>query len=835
VALVFSTSTQDQFELPKQLLLRAFSSLLLGLLLAALLSDGLPRWRRTPLDLPVLAWSLWLLVCTFHSVSFDISWRGEYENFAGCLTQLNYSALFFVTVQLAGRKDAARFLARAVLAAATGAALYASAQTLQRDFVQWSAKSIVSDRFFGPLGNPNFLAGLMAMAIPLKLALAWAESRESSPRDREQVWRWTLLALWVLVYLVKGQASLLNPFLNRPDASLPGALVLLLWLAALVLEPLLRLRGRPRAGHLAAQAADLLLYVSVLASTGTRGGFIGLMVGIAALPAGWLWIQRKGLSWARLANRSLLGLALVVLGLSALITALGPSFRTRMIESLSNPSQAYENSRREIWEPAVHIWRDHFWMGTGVDTFKTVFPAYSSSRFNLHDGDNVSSRMAHCEPLQVLATEGLLGLLLWAWLCFALLAAAASAMAAESGETDQILWLGLGALTVAYLAQNLVSFGVAAISVPFWVVMGILAAAAPGSTQSTWKLPRLALAPALALAAILAIGGIWLDGQTLQADLGYAFANEAQSMLASLDQASFADARGAVAWAYATLDEQPVGNDLHDEVELWRQATAAWEQQAGQDPSKEAQLQEGYRRAVASLMMIVAAGRLERSVLLCPREVKYRIYLGLCYEELARRTPTDRRKLWFARSLEAYEAGVAMNPLNAYYRGNIGRLYSLACEQGDDSAFPLSVAAYMQAISCAPTTRLFYENMLLLQARYADLAGAGLAMDRVEAADKPLAASLLLSAASTFFQWRGSAVPAWTAQKRAAALPVVVDWASRARALDPGNADTTMALAVFEDEAGHRGDAQHWLHQALLLRPGFPDALAYAKSKHLNP
>jgi O-antigen ligase len=835
VALVFSTMTQDQFELPKQLLLRGLSSALLGLLLAALLCGRPARWRRTPLDLPVLAWSLWLLVCTFHSISPAVSWRGEYENFAGSLTQLNYSALFFITVQLAGRKDAARLLGRAMLGAATGAALYAAAQALQRDLVQWSAKSIVGDRFFGPLGNPNFLAGLMAMAIPLKLALAFAEQRGAEPRDREQAWRWALLGLWVLAYVAMGQAALLNPFLARPGASLASGLILLVWLASLALEPLLRLRGRSRAGHLLAQGADLLLYLGVLASTGTRGGFLGLMLGLAALLAGWLWAQRERMALRRLLNTAVLGLAALVVGLGALTAALGPSFRTRMVASLSNPGQAYEASRRQIWEPAVHIWRDHFWAGTGVDTFKTVFPAYSNSRFNAHDGENVSSRMAHCEPLQILATEGLVGLLCWLWLCAALAGGAAGALAAEQDPSGQALWLGLGALCVAYLGQNLVSFGVAAISMPFWVAMGLLAAAAPGARDAAPKMPRLSPALALALAGLLAGTGCWLDSQTLSADLGYAFANQAQGALAGLDQAAFEDARDASEWALYTLNAQPVTGDLKDEAELWRQATAAWQQQATSDPAKAPQLRDGYRRAAASLMMIVAAGRLERSVALCPDEVKYRIYLGLCYEELARRTPTDRRKLWFARALEAYQAGVSMNPLNAYYHGNIGRLFGLACEQGDDSAFPPAVAAYAQAIACAPTTRLFYENSLLLQAHYADLDGAGRAMDRVEAADKPLAASLLLSAASTFFQWRSSKGPAWTAAKRAQAMASVLDWASRARALDPGNADTTLALAVFEGEAGHPGPCLQWLRQALVLRPGFPDALAYAKSHHLKP
>jgi hypothetical protein len=44
--LIFSTQTQDQFELPKQLLLRAATSLLLGCLLALALAQGSLRWRR---------------------------------------------------------------------------------------------------------------------------------------------------------------------------------------------------------------------------------------------------------------------------------------------------------------------------------------------------------------------------------------------------------------------------------------------------------------------------------------------------------------------------------------------------------------------------------------------------------------------------------------------------------------------------------------------------------------------------------------------------------------------------------------------------------------------
>ena len=171
-ALFFYTQTRDQFELPKQLLLRALSSGILGLLLAQKLLDPTTGWRRGPLDLPVLAWAAWLVVGTFSSIAPWVSWRGEYENFAGSLTQLNYVAIYFAALQTLRNREDALLLLRTLLAAALGAGLYALMQANHRDLISWAATSVVGDRYFGPLGNPNFLGGLMAMAIPLKLALA---------------------------------------------------------------------------------------------------------------------------------------------------------------------------------------------------------------------------------------------------------------------------------------------------------------------------------------------------------------------------------------------------------------------------------------------------------------------------------------------------------------------------------------------------------------------------------------------------------------------------------------------------------------------------------------
>lgn len=855
VTMTFYTGTQDQFELPKQLMLRAVTSLTLGLSVAWLLTAKDVRWRRTPLDLPVLAWSLWLLVCTVHSVSPTISWRGEYENFAGSLTQLNYSLLFFLTVQLAAQRDAARQVAVAMLAAATGAALYAVAQSLQRDLVGWSAASVVSNRFFGPLGNPNFLAGLMAMAIALKLALGLAEQRQAVPRDREAPWRWILLAGWSLAYLAMGRGSLLDPLLARQGADPVSAVVLLLWLAVLVAAPLLRRQGRPRLAHALAQGADLLLYLQALANTGTRGGFLGLMAGLAALVLGWMALRpATQVPLRRHLVQAIAGLAALGLALALVIAALGPSFRSRVLQSLRHPHHALERSRLQIWGPALKIWRAHPLAGTGVDTFKTVFPAYASARFNHYDGDNVSSRMAHCEPLQVLATQGLVGLALWLWLCGALALGAWRAVRQASDEATRWLWLGLGAFATAYLAQNLVSFGVAAISVPFWVAAGLLAAANAPQPETLGQRPsvatpsphgkaasptpsqgRLGLAGALLAGALLAGGGLGLDGQTLRADLDFAFANQAVQSLSFIENDDLDTCRSAANWALNELQNAALNPPLAEETGLWRQALATWERQLAATPARAPELLPLYRRADGALLMILAASSAQAATDLCPDEVKYQLYVGLAYEELYRRTPTDRRRLWFAAAEQAYQKAEALNPHNAYYSGNLGRIYGMAFDAGEPSYYPKAMAAYQRAIDRAPSTKLFYENALLLQAHAADLDGAQHILDRVRGADQYLAPPVEMAAAGTFLQWRNSKTPAWTPQRRSLALQKAAAWSLLAQAGAPDDPAIALATAQIQWATGQRDQAQRCLQAALRASPGFPAALAWAQQTGLRP
>jgi tetratricopeptide (TPR) repeat protein len=633
-----------------------------------------------------------------------------------------------------------------------------------------------------------------------------------------------------------GRGDLLNPFPDRPGADLVSGVVLALWLASLVAEPILRAQGRARLGHGVAQSADLLLYLQVLANTGTRGGFLGLIAGLSVLVLGWLALRQVGrMPLKRLLGQAAAGLGLLALLLALVIAALGPSFRARTLASLRDPGQALETSRLQIWGPALKIWKDYPLTGSGVDTFKTVFPAYAKSAFNRYDGENVASRMAHCEPLQVLATEGVAGLGLWLWVCAALALTAWKALRREADEAAQWMLLGLSALAAAYLAQNLVSFGVAAISQPFWMaaaLLGLAAATAPPLpvTRRPWG-----LASALLAGGIVAAAGLWAVEQTRRADLDYAFATQAVSSLPLLEKDELDSCRNAAAWAVGQVDLAVLPPTLAEEAAMWRQALGTWEQQLNASPAAGPGLLPSYRRADGALLMILAAGRLEQGVSLCPGEVKYRLYLGLCYEELYRRTPPARQPLWFQAAEAAYLRASAMNPLNAYYHGNLGRLYSEACDTGDLAYLPRALDAYRQAIGRAPAARLFYENALLLEARYAELDQAQAFLDIVAAHDPGLAPGLHMAAASTFFQWRSSKSPAWTPAKQRAALDKAVAWSVKARQLEPANPDYAFSAAVFLLASGQRQAAQASVSEALRLRPAFPEAQAWVTAQRLKP
>jgi hypothetical protein len=105
--LTFLPNLVSEFVLPKLLLLRLLLAALTILLALRWLLQGAITWRRTPLDLPLLAFVASAALSTIFAVNRNVAIFGSYDRWEGLLTIASYALLYFLTVQfLRGRSDA---------------------------------------------------------------------------------------------------------------------------------------------------------------------------------------------------------------------------------------------------------------------------------------------------------------------------------------------------------------------------------------------------------------------------------------------------------------------------------------------------------------------------------------------------------------------------------------------------------------------------------------------------------------------------------------------------------------------------------------------------------
>ena len=463
VPLLFSTQTRDQFELPKLIAL----SIGCFPLVMGRLFDGARR-RPTLLE---IAFFIWVFVQAAASLpGLSIAWRtsliGEYENFGGLLTSLALAAWFYGLGRGLPRTDLQRI---SFFAVTTGflSALYALAQSLGFDFVEWNPETYNASRVFAGLGNPNFLSAYLAMALPLHLSFAL----DPKSPERKRTLAPTLAVLLMgaaLLLSATGQGAKRLGFSDQDLDFLwiPG-LVGLVLLSVGLCHPLFR-RGR-----LAAWGGSLLIGFG-LVLTGSRGGWLGALAGFAVfallrrspasasstvapapIPSPKSWWRSRGV-WA--------GALFVVC-----LLVIGRPFFGRLAESTAHPLESLGRSRLTIWVPAVKMLHAHPWNGIGPDCFKIAFPQYSKFDFTANDGLFVSSRTAHNEWLQAAATSGWPGLLSLVFLVGCFLLFSIRRLRASTPETRSA-YAAVLAAGAAYLTQNLFSFGVAAILL-LWIFL----------------------------------------------------------------------------------------------------------------------------------------------------------------------------------------------------------------------------------------------------------------------------------------------------------------------------------------------------------------------------
>lgn len=250
---VVDPHTVDVFNLPK------FTVLVVGALVLAALwvveavhRRRLPRWRNG-LQWFVFAIALWTAISAFVGVDSHVGLLGYYGSYDGL-----YSAIAFVVVMMTVAEsfdapDLGKLLGFFALAGGGVVSLYGLLQLhdvlaggARWDFVHWGVSPFGND-IFSTFGNPNHLAGYLAMLLPLILVTG-VRAKRRAPR--------VLIALFGLVVLVE--------LLRTAARGAWVAAIVSLAVLALLLVPELRRRPIVSLGAAGAGVAVVALGMALL-------------------------------------------------------------------------------------------------------------------------------------------------------------------------------------------------------------------------------------------------------------------------------------------------------------------------------------------------------------------------------------------------------------------------------------------------------------------------------------------------------------------------------------------------------------------------------------------
>ena len=212
--------------------------------------------------------------------------------------------------------------------------LYASTEELAR-WADPNSMSAGTIRVYGPLGNPNLLAGYLLPLLPF------------------------------------------------------AAIALLRWHGF---------------GRRLFAAATLVLTAGATTLTYSRGGWLGLLAGLAVVVL--LLLVRSTQTWP-LIWRRLLPLAVLLIGVVVLVVAATQfePIRTRISSLLAGRGDSSNNFRINVWFAAAEMVRDHPWLGIGPGNaaFNRIYPLYQQPKFN--------ALSAYSVPLEILVEMGIPGLI----------------------------------------------------------------------------------------------------------------------------------------------------------------------------------------------------------------------------------------------------------------------------------------------------------------------------------------------------------------------------------------------------------------------------------------
>jgi putative inorganic carbon (hco3(-)) transporter len=169
IPLSFFPTTVSEFVLPKLVLARLLVVVLTVVLIAGWLRQGAITWKRTALDLPLLAFVGSAAISTIFAVNRNLAIFGTYSRWEGLLTIATYALLYWLAVQLISGEVDADWLTWSLLFSGY---LIAAVAVLQAAFGVLGGGYFQSPyiRADATMAHPDFLGIFLAMLLPLAFA-----------------------------------------------------------------------------------------------------------------------------------------------------------------------------------------------------------------------------------------------------------------------------------------------------------------------------------------------------------------------------------------------------------------------------------------------------------------------------------------------------------------------------------------------------------------------------------------------------------------------------------------------------------------------------------------
>lgn len=213
-----------------------------------------------------------------------------------------------------------------------------------------------------------------------------------------------------------------------------------------------------------------LVLIAATVLTGSRGGFMGIGVALAALFAissGWCWSKYPK------SRPAIIGLAVVLPLLAAVCIFVVPSMQQRVTSIFAGWQHSSNAFRLHVYQSSLQMFKDSWWIGvgTGNQAFRLAYGLYMNSRFD--------ALGTYCVPLEIAVEAGIFALIVFGAFFVSLLGRAHLAFYSRSAGWERWLCAGMAAALFGIAAMGFVDtvFYRPQIHFIFWLIAGTLVSA----------------------------------------------------------------------------------------------------------------------------------------------------------------------------------------------------------------------------------------------------------------------------------------------------------------------------------------------------------------------